>query len=59
MSHKMVHIPEDDEPDTERSEHTCKPKNDIDRNLGGLGVKHHSIAECKQYFLAEGPLVPF
>lgn len=48
MSHKMVHVPEDDEPDTEGGEHTCKPANDIDRDRSAIKVKHLSIAECKE-----------
>lgn len=48
MSHKMVHVPEDDEPDTKNNEHTCKPANDIDRNRSAIKVKHRSIAECKE-----------
>lgn len=49
MTHKWVHIPEDDEPDTKKEPpHTCKPVGKVDRNHSGIDVKHRSIAECQE-----------
>lgn len=47
MSHRTVHIPEDDEPDTADDVHVCKPKDALDRDPKAIAVKHRTIVECK------------
>lgn len=48
MTYKMVHIPEDDEPDTKGGEHPCAPGGTITRIRADIKVKHRSIAECQE-----------
>lgn len=51
MSHKMIHVPEPDEPTFAfggEVEHECKPRNDIDSSRSAIRVKHRSIAECRE-----------